>query len=492
MDRRKFLSAAVTAVGATAFVAATGAPASAAGKTIVRSVEQLRAAAAAASPGQTIVVENGNYSVPATAPVLLSNIHGSRKKPVTIVAQSRGGAIFNGEASFAFDGATYVTISGFSLKQSTTFEVGASNQHIRLTRNNFEMADIEGLHSVMIRADDTRVDRNHFHNKSTLGVFLCVEGGERTNMAQRVHIFRNHFSDHRFAGANGGEPIRLGVSPRALSSGNAIVEFNLFENTNGDPEAISVKCSDNIVRQNTIRNSAGGIVLRHGNRNLIDGNFIVDGSAGLRIYGNDHVIVNNYIAGIASSAMVIGKGTARDHLPDEDAAARRANDAPDNVQISFNTLIDNDNGIIGETTRPEEPRNLLISENIITGGIGLLANVPHSSGFIWAGNLLWGAAVDGDIPTTGFTRVDPQLVAGTDGIARPGYGSPVVNAASRPYPAVRHDINERKRKGTADVGAHEVSSRRKNRSPLSVAEVGPNAQWKDSEYDSDHDHDHDD
>lgn len=473
MDRRKFLSAAVVIAGTTAMVATTAAPASAA-TTNVNSVAQLRTAIASAAAGDRIVVANGNYSVPAASPILVGNNAGTEQAPVTVVAASRGGAVFNGEASFAFNGAAHVTISGFSFKQSTTFEVTATNHHIRLTRNNFEMADIEGLHSVMIRADDTKVDRNHFHGKSTLGVYLCVEGGGSTDMAQRTQIFRNHFSDHSFAGANGGEPIRLGVSPRALSSANAMVEFNLFENTNGDPEAISVKSSDNTVRYNTIRNSLGGIVLRHGNRNRIDGNYIIDGSAGVRIYGNDHLVINNYVAGISDSAIIIGKGTARDHLPGEDAAARRGNDAPDNVQISFNTLVGNLNGIAGETTRPEEPRNLLITENVIAGDTGFLANVPASSGFIWAGNLLWGTAAVGSIPTSGFKLLDPKLVAGADGIKRPGAGSPVVDAASSTYPAISKDINGNARIGIFDVGAHEVSAGTL-RAPLSTAEVGPNA-----------------
>jgi poly(beta-D-mannuronate) lyase len=293
-------------------------------------------------------------------------------------------------------------------------------------------------------------------------------------MALRVHIFRNYFSDQSFSGANGGEPIRLGVSPRALSSAHAVVEFNLFERANGDPEAISVKSSDNTIRYNTIRNSQGGIVLRHGNRNRIDGNYVLDGPNGIRIYGNDHVLVNNYLSGIAGSAILIGKGTERDHLPDEDPAARRGNDAPDRVQISLNTLVDNQDGIAGETSRPEEPRDLVITDNILSGSLGLLADVPASSGFQWAGNILWGSAENGNIPVTGFARVNPLLVAGPDGIQRPRAGSPVVDAANRSYPDVSTDINGSPRTGVADIGAHEVGTVAP-RPPLTPSEVGPNS-----------------
>lgn len=65
----------------------------------------------------------------------------------------------------------------------------------------------------MVRADDSTVDHNHFHGKSTLGIYLGIEGANTEEMAQRVHVYRNYFSDHTFPGSNGGEPIRLGVSP---------------------------------------------------------------------------------------------------------------------------------------------------------------------------------------------------------------------------------------------------------------------------------------
>lgn len=77
-------------------------------------------------------------------------------------------------------------------------------------------------------------------------------------MAQGARIVRNYFSDHTFAGDNGGEPIRLGL---------------------------------------------GGIVLRHGNRSRIEANFILAGSNGIRIYGNDHLIVNNYTEQIGGSGI---------------------------------------------------------------------------------------------------------------------------------------------------------------------------------------------
>lgn len=108
--------------------------------------------------------------------------------------------MLHGERSFLFEDSTHVTVSGFSFRQSTTLEVPPSCSHVRLTRNDFRLADAEGLHWVMVRGDDTVIDRNHFHGKTTLGVFLGIEGAGTEAMAQRVHVHRNHFSDHSFAG----------------------------------------------------------------------------------------------------------------------------------------------------------------------------------------------------------------------------------------------------------------------------------------------------
>lgn len=438
------------------------------------SLAELRAAIAAAPEGGTIIVANGTYAVPEGEPIDLTGVGGRWNKPLMITAESIGGVTFTGAESFRFGGTHDLVLRGFVFTQSTTFELPADCQSITLSRNDFQLADIEGLLCVMVRADDSVVEYNHFHNKSTLGVFLGVEGAGSTEMAQNVRIHHNYFSDHTFPGDNGGEPIRLGVSPRALSSAHAIVEYNLFERCNGDPEAISVKSSDNIIRYNTIRDSGGGIVLRHGNRNRVESNHIIRGLRGIRIYGNDHVIVNNYIGETADTAFVLGAGTERDHYEGEPAASRKKNDAADRVHIALNTVYGNAGGISCETHRPVTPMDCVIVDNIFQGDAGTLSKVANSIGFTWAGNLFWGAAPDGDMPASGFARVDPKLAKDADDVWRIGSGSAAVDAATRDHRAVvRDDIDGRQRLGTADVGAHELSWSHARRGPLAASEVGP-------------------
>jgi poly(beta-D-mannuronate) lyase len=478
MDRRSFLAVGTfgtLGIGAAALQLSRARPADAGVTATVTSLSQLQSAINSAGPGTTITVANGSYAVPSGAPISVSGRNGTSAAPITIVAESRGGVTLTGAQSFVFANSSYVTISGLNFRQSTTLEIPASCSRIRLTRNDLQLASSTG-HWVVVRGDDVKIDRNTFHDKSTLGVYLVIDGPGTKDMAQRTYIARNYFRDHTYSGSNGGEPIRLGVSGRALSTADATVEYNLFERANGDPEAISVKSSGNTIRYNTIRSSTGGIVLRHGNDNRVESNYLLAGSNGIRIYGNDHLIVNNYVGGVASAGIVLGSGTERDHYEDEPPESRTGNDAPDRVTIVLNTLRNNGGAINGESNRTVPPLGCQIADNLLVGDSGTLVDMPYLSGITWSGNILWGNASNGNIPTSGFTRADPKLQSGTDGVYRLSTGSAALNAATQNHTAqVTDDLDGQPRTTPYDVGADEFSTQTPLRRPLNPADVGPGA-----------------
>jgi poly(beta-D-mannuronate) lyase len=230
-----------------------------------------------------------------------------------------------------------------------------------------------------------------------------------------------------------------------------------------------------VIRRNTIRDSLGGIVLRHGNANWVEGNFIVAGSNGIRIYGNDHWIVNNYLERIAGSGIVLGSGSVRDHFPGESPESRRGNDAPDGVRLALNTVLDCATAISGESHRTLPPLGCMITDNLLVADNGQHVNMPFQDGISWGGNIHWGAATDGNAPAGSFTRSDPKLVAGVDGVRRLTAGSSAINAASRSYRDVGFDLDGDRRTGRVDVGADEYSRRQPALRPLTAADVGPNA-----------------
>ncbi|MGW0671623.1 chondroitinase-B domain-containing protein [Streptomyces sp. NPDC002746] len=474
MQRRTFLrSTAVAALAAVPLTTSLSGSASAA-DVPVATLAQLQSAINSAAPGDRIVVADGTYTVPSGSAINITGKNGTAAAQITIVSKTRGGAVLRGERGFVLSDSSNITISGFSFRQSTTMELPADCSAIRLTRNDFQLADAGDPYWLVVRADDSKIDRNHFHDKTTAGIFIVVDGTGKTAMAQNLHIFRNHFSDHSFTGANGGEPIRLGVSGRALSDANAVVEYNLFERCDGDPEAISVKSSKNTIRYNTIRDSRGGIVLRHGNRSVVEGNHLIDGIDGVRIYGNDHRIVNNYLSGLFGRALVIGSGSTRDHNSGETPDERTGNDACDRAVIVHNSLINNTGSLSGET-RAYEPQDVTVADNLLVGDAGSLVAMGATTGFTWQSNLLWGAAADGNIPAGGFTRADPLLSQGADGVLRLSSGSPAIGAATLAGAAVVDDIDGDQRGSVRDIGADEYATAPALRHPLTAADVGPNA-----------------
>ncbi|BFV61066.1 polysaccharide lyase 6 family protein [Kitasatospora sp. CMC57] len=475
MRRRTFITSTLLGAAAAAVPLAAGAAETeAALPGPVGSLSDLQKAIDRAVPGDRIVLADGTYTVPSGGGIRVSGRNGTGDAPITIQSQTRGGAVLQGERSFLFDASSNITVSGFAFRQRTSLEIPAGCSRIRLTRNDFRLADVSGLDWVVVRGDDAKIDRNRFHDRTTEGIFLVVDGPGSTAIAQRPQILRNHFRDHSYAGANGGEAIRLGVSSRALSDADALVEFNLFERCDGDPEAISVKSSGNTVRYNTIRDSRGGIVLRHGNRTTVEANYLLSGTDGVRIYGNDHLVLNNLLAGLSGRALVIGSGTTRDHHDGESTEERQGNDACDRAVIAYNSLVGNARTLSGET-REYPPSGVVIADNILQAGTGTLVAMAATTGFTWRSNILWGAAATGNAPATGYRRVDPLLRAGSDGVYRLSAGSPAINAATLATPAVTQDIDGHPRGSTRDIGADEYTTLAPVRRPLTPAEVGPDA-----------------
>ena len=99
--------------------------------------------------------------------------------------------------------------------------------------------------------------------------------------------------------------------------------------------------------------------------------------------------------------------------------------------------------------------------------------MPFQEGISWSGNLCWGAAADGNIPASGFSRKDPRLATGSDGVGRLTSTSPAINAASKTYPTVTRDLDDHRRTGRADIGADEYSPATPHFRPLTPADVGP-------------------
>ncbi|NKE62756.1 lyase [Lentzea sp. PSKA42] len=419
----------------------------------VSTVSSLQAAIDSALPGQRLVLADGVHQ--AGRPIKIT------RSGITIAAQTIGGTVFT-SGGFELGDVQNVTIEGFVFDGTSTLSVPPEAQATRITRNTYN-GNKDGA-SLSVSADDVQVDHNTFSNRTNAGVYLQITG-PGSEIAKRTWIHHNYFYNHQFTGSNGGESIRLGYSHKQSKSANAIVEHNLFEKADGDSEAISIKASDNTVRYNTIRNSKGYLVLRHGHRTTVEGNLLFN--SGIRFHGNDHKIYNNYVENARDRAMVFGSGKEADSGP-----TSKLHDRPDRVTVAFNTLIGT-GAVVDSDGGTYKPKDCVLANNIIKGSSGGVVSMASGSVVKYEGNVIWGGT-GGSMPSSGYKSVDPKLVKDANGLFRLASGSPAIDASAGSYSYVSRDFDPQARSGKPDVGADEYSTSA-IRKALTKADVGPTA-----------------
>jgi hypothetical protein len=434
----------------------------------VSSLSELQSRINSALAGDLIILNNGIYTSSATINI---DRQGTSQNPITISTDTIGGAEIRGSASFSVNSpAAWIVIRGFRLTHSIgTVQVRAGTRNTRITRNVFQLTG-DGRY-LLVSGDDCEIDHNTFQNKSTVGQMLSVHGPGSSGMAQRTWIHHNLFQNFSSIGGNGGETLQIGLSGRSLTDAHTLVENNLFVNCNGENELISNKSSANTYRYNTILNSTSGeLTLRHGNDCVVHSNFFLN-TAGLRFFGDDHQIYSNYFEDCDPGIQIGNGGT---NIPPGELTGH---DRPDRVRVSFNTLVNNNRSVImSSRTDGLGATDLVFSNNIIQTDSGVILDLngptPNAR---FDGNIVWGSAANGDMPTSGNRRVNPLLSQDSFSIFRLQSTSPAINTSVGSFPEVTIDLDGHTRSGTKDVGADEFSTAPVVRRPLTTANVGPNA-----------------
>jgi hypothetical protein len=429
---------------------ALGEPPTCARKVPVSSLAQLGTAIGAAMPGDCIVLANGSYASTGTISV---NRAGTADKRITITAETIGGVTISGAGGFHLDSpAAYVVIRGFKFTHSGALVMGLDTNHCTITRNTFELAGSGDY--LWIQGLDQEVSYNRFQNKTSAGAMVQIDASGRGHAGtQRPYLHHNHWLEHNFTGGNGGECL-------ATWGGFTRAEYNLFEHCNGDPEIITAKSSDGIYRYNTFRGSTRGMFsFRYGNRLTVEGNFFFGLAGGIRAYGTDHKVINNYFEGNKGVGIYVSNGAAN------------------GTYIQIQRMLIANNTLVGDSISPRSgdlpPMTVTIVNNIIKKDDGSFASEgPGWTGTKWEGNIFWGTATT-TIPASGYKKVDPLLTA-ADGVSHIGAGSPAIDSSVGSY-GVTEDMDGQPRSGTADVGADELSTAPVKRRPLTAADVGPMA-----------------
>mgnify|MGYP006083899333 CR=1 FL=1 len=443
------------------------------------------------NPGDTIILKNGEW----VDQRFVLSFSGTEELPITVKAETPGRVLLTGDSQIQFDG-SYIELSGIvfygesPIKYYHAVEFLSSSSFCRLTSsaiidyNPTERPAIDNHHWVNIWGTNNRVDHCLFKGKKQKGPTLRVRRDENQNDHHRID--NNYFLDRPELGQNGGETIQIGLKGTQTTDSLTIVERNLFEKLNGEIEIISVKSGGNILRHNTVRNSAGLFTLRHGNGNTIDGNFffcnLVGGAGGVRMYGQNHKILNNYVYGARSTSTARGgisihSGDHTDPLFDEGSTTIAA----ENCLVAFNTLVNCQQSLSYGNEKPFHPKDITLANNIISTSVAPIIMVRDEIiDPIYEGNMFFGATL-GITQPTGVELIEAGLIQDEHGVYRVDEDSNAVNAAVGDYPEVLLDLDGQVRDdGALDVGADEYSTSAVTNRPLYPDDVGPD--WIESPY----------
>jgi hypothetical protein len=440
---------------------------------VVNSISTLQSRINSAVAGDTIIMQNGTYT---TSAAITVNRAGSSSNWITITTESIGGVTINGTHGFVFSSpAAYVEVEGFRFLHANAMNIPSSTHHIRISRCYFKLNIASGadVSYINISGDDVEIERNEFADKSTLGEMLDI-AGSGSQVARRLWVHHNYFHDFTSPGGNGAETIRWGLSGLSLSTGDGLCEYNLFVRCNGENEMISNKSSGNIYRFNTVLDSPGGeISQRHGDNCQYYGNYMKN-TAGMRIYGDSHLIHSNYLEG-NSIGINMGNGDGDVHNGDP----LTSHDRPDNNVVVFNTLINNTTQYqMGGRTGGLGATNTTFANNIIQGGttaVSISSSAPYTNP-TWSGNIIWNVTNVGNIPSGGYSSVNPLLATDASGVYHIQSGSPAIGTATGTYTGVTLDMDGQARPSSGkDKGADEFSTATVTAKLLTTADVGPNS-----------------
>ncbi|WP_418264568.1 chondroitinase-B domain-containing protein [Flavobacterium faecale] len=484
-------------------------------QTLYTSASALQTAVnASAATGGTFIIKDGSYS---GFKVTITSVTATSDKPIVIKPQSLGGVTFTGDSYFTFKKSANIILEGFNFNcsgNSTIVKLEGSN-NIRVTRNIFKLTTLNPIKWVFIGGvwDDVepyqflshhnRIDHNVFKDKNTPGHYITVDGTGEKVQSQYDRIDHNHFKDNSPRAVNEQESIRVGWSKMSKSIGFTTVEYNLFENCDGDPEIVSVKSSDNIIRHNTFRGSYGTLSFRHGNRNRSEGNYFFgngrsistspDGATlytgGMRVYGTDHVIINNYFEGLNGT-----KWDAPITLTQGDAIEGSSSDLTKHYRIerlvvAYNTLVNNDQGIeIGFSNNGaygQKMKEVTIANNLITSDRNSLVKIvdgkDQGSDITWINNLMYptgsatlisGATTTTLSSTSQVINENPNLIFNTGtGTWKSTVLTPLyANGATLTND---EDIDGQSRPSSSNPGADHFSMESVRYMPMTAATVGP-------------------
>lgn len=425
-------------------------------------------------PGDTIIMKSGEWK----NQLLVFKANGTKDRPIYLIAEKGGEVVLNGTSTLRIAGEYLVVdglkfLNGYSSNGAVIeFRNGSQlSSNCRLTNTSivdYNPSDkTKDYKWISLYGNNNRVDHCYLKGKShsgtTLVVWLPDTNSYKQNYNPNHHLIdSNYFAYRPELGVNGGETIRVGDSNTSMEDSYTVIEYNYFEECDGETEIISNKSCENIYRYNTFYNCDGMLTLRHGNRCTVNGNFFIglskSGSGGVRIIGEDHKVYNNYFQDLKGtgirSALCMMNGIINSPLNGYWQVK--------NALVAFNTFVNTKQtfniGYGNSSSQPLEPINSTIANNLVyttSSPIITYTDIPQK--MFYEGNIFFGASL-GITNPGGINIISPQLLKESDGIYRITTSSPAFTAAVGNYSFVNYDLDGQNRIGAKDVGADQISS----------------------------------
>jgi poly(beta-D-mannuronate) lyase len=248
-----------------------------------------------------------------------------------------------------------------------------------------------------------------------------------------------------------------------------VIEYNLFERCDGESEIISVKSNGNHLRGNTFSNCRGELVLRHGHRNVMNGNWFLGGSGGVRLQGKDQVVVNNYFDRLSGAGVTMMDGT-------EDEFYSRV----ERALVAHNTFVNCRHAFhigLNHSKYPDgtAPRDCTIANNIFyqekdaKNGLITFVKNQEPEKWTWQGNIYHG--VLGISPRTGLQQSSAFSKRNGEFLLPTAQTLTALRTGMKPNELVV-DLAGNARPENGTVGAFQYDTKQNGAKPLGAKDVG--------------------
>jgi poly(beta-D-mannuronate) lyase len=448
----------------------------------LRSADDVARAMKTARPGDTLLLAAGTWK----DQVLVLQGRGTEREPIVVRSAVPGGAVFTGSARLRISG-EHLVVEGLHFKdgaieRGSVIEFRTSSEKVarncRLTNTVITAYnpanDTLDYKWVSLYGERNRVDHCTFVGKRHQGCLLVVWLDETPD---HHRIDSNAFCLRPPHWQNGAEIIRVGTSEWSMRESFTTVEQNFFYRCDGEHEVISNKSCRNVYRGNTFVECQGALVLRHGNDNLVDGNFFFgngrEKTGGVRVIGERQRVVNNYFQDLRGTLthapLSVMMGVPNSPLN----AYFQVADA----SIAFNTFVNCrtnlETGIVNHERDDMSlpPVRSLFANNLIASPDASVVLVrTEGAGLACEGNVVDGDPGGASLPA-GFTEGKADLRRSLDSLWRPV--SPPSGAGE--FAWVTTDMDGQARPAAKHVGADEPVAGPVLRRPMTWRDTG--APW---------------